>query len=49
LLAIANLLDDHVVQRWFHANSIIQANELLLHEIPASKSALMARRKQVAF
>ena len=40
LLATANLLYDHVVQRWFHANSIVQANELLLHEMPASKSML---------
>ncbi len=48
LLAIANLLDDHVVQRWFHANAIVQANELLLNEVPASKAALMARRRQLA-
>jgi hypothetical protein len=48
LLAIANLLNDHVVQRWFHANSIVQANELLLNEMPPTKSMLMARRKQLA-
>ena len=48
LLAIANLLNDHVVQRWFHANSIVQANELLLNEVPPSKSILMAKRKQMA-
>jgi cyclic beta-1,2-glucan synthetase len=48
LLAIANLFFDHVVQRWFHANSIIQANELLLHEMPVSNFQLRARRKELA-
>ena len=47
LLAIGNLLADHVVQRWFHANPTIQANELLLHELPISRAVLKARRKQL--
>jgi len=42
LLAILNLLHDNVVQKWFHANPLVQANELLLHELPVSKSALKA-------
>ncbi|MGB7188721.1 MAG: glucoamylase family protein, partial [Acidobacteriaceae bacterium] len=32
LLAILNLLEDNIVQEWFHANLLFQANELLLHE-----------------
>jgi hypothetical protein len=43
LLAILNLLHDDVVQRWFHANPLIQATELLLHEMPVSKSVLKAK------
>jgi cyclic beta-1,2-glucan synthetase len=35
LLAIANLLCDNVVQRWFHADRRVQATELLLQEKPA--------------
>jgi hypothetical protein len=46
LLAILNLLHDNVVQRWFHANPEVQATELLLHEVPASKAALWARLKE---
>ncbi len=42
LLAILNLLHDNVVQHWFHANPMIQANELLLHEMPVSESVLKA-------
>jgi len=34
LLAMANLLCDNVVQRWFHADRRVQATELLLHEKP---------------
>jgi cyclic beta-1,2-glucan synthetase len=36
LLAIANLLGDNVVQRWFHSSRRVQATELLLHEKPVS-------------
>ncbi len=36
LLAIANFLDDNVVQKWFHAERRVQATELLLHEKPVS-------------
>jgi cyclic beta-1,2-glucan synthetase len=36
LLAVANLLFDNVVQRWFHADRRVQATELLLHEKPVS-------------
>ena len=43
LLAILNLLHDNIVQRWFHANPMIQATELLLHEMPVSKSVLKAK------
>jgi hypothetical protein len=43
LLAILNLLHNGAMQRWFHANPMIQATELLLHEMPVSKGALKAR------
>ncbi|MGA2807154.1 MAG: glucoamylase family protein [Terracidiphilus sp.] len=43
LLAILNLLHDDQVQRWFHANPLVQATELLLHEMPVSKSVLKAK------
>ncbi len=43
LLAILNLLHENTVQHWFHANPEIQANELLLHEMPVSESALSAQ------
>jgi len=36
LLAMANLVCDNVVQRWFHSNRRVQATELLLHEKPVS-------------
>jgi len=42
LLAILNLLQDNVVQRWFHANPMVQATELLLHDMPVSKAILRA-------
>jgi hypothetical protein len=45
LLAILNLLHDNVVQHWFHANPEVQATELLLQELPVSKSVLKARLK----
>jgi hypothetical protein len=43
LLAILNLLHDNVVQRWFHANPVVQATELLLHEMSVNKAVLRAR------
>ncbi|MGD0911456.1 MAG: glucoamylase family protein [Terracidiphilus sp.] len=46
LLAILNLLQNNVVQRWFHENPEVQAAELLLHEMPVSKSVLRARLKE---
>ena len=46
LLAITNLLHENVVQRWFHANPVVQSAELLLHELPLSKGALRAKLKE---
>jgi cyclic beta-1,2-glucan synthetase len=46
LLAILNLLRDNIVQKWFHANPLVQANELLLHEMPVSNAVLEARLKE---
>jgi cyclic beta-1,2-glucan synthetase len=34
LLAIANFLQNGVVQNWFHADARVQATELLLQERP---------------
>jgi cyclic beta-1,2-glucan synthetase len=48
LLAITNLLRDNVVQHWFHENPLVQATELLLHEIPQSRSALKAKLEETA-
>ena len=45
LLAILNLLQDNVVQRWFHANPLVQATELLLHEMPVNRAVLRAEIK----
>jgi hypothetical protein len=42
LLALANLLRDGCFQRWFHANAIVRATELLLHEKPLSKQSFEA-------
>jgi hypothetical protein len=36
LLAIANFLNDNVMQKWFHAEPRVQATELLLHEKPVA-------------
>ena len=41
-LALANLLRDGCFQRWFHANAIVRATELLLHEKPLSKQSFEA-------
>ena len=40
LLAATNLLRNNIVKQWFHANAVVQANQLLLDELPASKAAL---------
>ncbi len=45
LLAITNLLQENAVQRWFHANPVVQSTELLLHELPLSKGVLKAKLK----
>ena len=47
LLAITNLLCDNVVQRWFHANPLVQAAELLLHEMPASKARSQGEAERI--
>jgi hypothetical protein len=36
LLALANFLNDDVVQEWFHSDRRVQATELLLHEKPVA-------------
>ena len=36
LLALANFLNDNVVQKWFHSELRVQATELLLHEKPVA-------------
>jgi cyclic beta-1,2-glucan synthetase len=48
LLAIVNLLCDNVAQQWFHEHPVIQAAEMLLHEMPVKKALLKARLKEVA-
>ncbi|PYX47608.1 MAG: hypothetical protein DMG79_13505, partial [Acidobacteria bacterium] len=42
-LALANFLNDNIVQKWFHAERRVQATELLLHEKPVAH----VRRKDV--
>jgi len=39
LLALANVLGDNIVQRWFHSDRRVQATELLLQERPVMESA----------
>jgi cyclic beta-1,2-glucan synthetase len=46
LLAVLNLLHDNVVQKWFHANPIVQSAELLLHEMPVRNAVLKATLKE---
>jgi len=46
-LAVTNLLRGNVIQRWFHEHPIIQAAELLLHEMPANKAMLRAQFKEL--
>ena len=48
LLALANLLEHNVFQRWFHAHPRVRAAELLLHERPLAKATLQALAKQAA-
>ncbi|MGH9607754.1 MAG: glucoamylase family protein, partial [Terracidiphilus sp.] len=48
LLAVANLLCDNVVQRWFHSNPLVQSAERLLHEVPESEGALRSRLYELA-
>jgi hypothetical protein len=48
LLAITNLIHDQVVQNWFHANGVVKATELLLHEMPVSRSVMRARLNEFA-
>ena len=47
LLALANLLRDECFLRWFHANAIVRATELLLHEKPLSKESREALEEPV--
>ncbi len=46
LLAMLNLLHNNIVQQWFHANALLQATELLLHEKPIRESLLLAEYKE---
>ena len=48
LLAVVNLLCDNVVQRWFHANPLVQSAELLLHEMPTSIGVMKKRLQEFA-
>ncbi len=48
LLATTNLLRDNIVQKWFHENPLVQAAELLLHEMPISRAVLKARLEEFA-
>jgi len=48
LLAVLNLLRRDAVQRWFHANPVVQATERLLHEVPVSNAVLRSRLYEVA-
>jgi cyclic beta-1,2-glucan synthetase len=48
LLAVTNVLCENVVQRWFHANPIVQAAERLLHETRISKGVLKSRLYELA-
>jgi cyclic beta-1,2-glucan synthetase len=48
MLALANFLDDNVVQKWFHAEPRVQASELLLHEKPVAHVMQIPHRPAVA-
>jgi cyclic beta-1,2-glucan synthetase len=45
LLALANVLFDGVIHRWFHADPRVQACQLLLHEKSLRPSAIIAIQK----
>ncbi|HEV2711259.1 MAG TPA: glucoamylase family protein [Edaphobacter sp.] len=45
LLSLTNLLHENIVQRWFHANPLVRATQLLLHEKPLSKDMLNSLKK----
>jgi hypothetical protein len=46
LLAIANFLQDSVVQKWFWMDARVQATELLLQERPAGRVATKPQKKK---
>ncbi len=48
LLAIANFLDEKILQEWFHSHPRVQATELLLQEKPAARSGSQKSRAKVA-
>lgn len=48
LLAILNLLNNNIVQEWFHANREFQANELLMHEKSIRSAILKAELRRNA-
>jgi cyclic beta-1,2-glucan synthetase len=48
LLAIANFLDDRVVQGWFHSHPRVQATELLLQEKAAGRNGTRTARAKAA-
>jgi hypothetical protein len=48
LLAIANFLDEKILQRWFHSHPRVQATELLLQEKPAARAGSQKSRAKVA-
>jgi hypothetical protein len=48
LLAIANFLDDRIVQGWFHSHPRVQATELLLQEKAAGRNGTRTARAKAA-
>ena len=48
MLAIANFLDDDVIQRWFHGHPRVQATELLLQEKPSAHGRPLRRTNRRA-
>jgi hypothetical protein len=46
LIAILNLLDNNIMQDWFHANREFQANELMLHEKSIRAAVLKAELRK---
>jgi cyclic beta-1,2-glucan synthetase len=46
LLAIVNVLHENVMQRWFHANPLVQSAELLLQEKRVGSAILRARLQE---